>query len=329
MQNILVCGGAGYIGSHVVKKLQEAGFNPIVFDNLTTGHRESLSDNIQFYQGDVRSEADLSKVFTENNISAVMHFCAKSLVGESMEKPALYFDNNVVGGLNLLKVMHDFGIDKLVFSSTAAVYGQPDEIPINETTTKLPTNVYGETKLMFEKVCSWYDSIYGLRYVALRYFNAAGADDDGLIGEDHNSESHLLPIVFQVVNGQREFLSVFGDDYNTPDGTCVRDYIHVYDLASAHILALKHLLNGGSSDVFNLGSGLGYSVKEIVDSVEKITGRGIDQRIVKRREGDPDTLIASSQKIIKELGWKQQYTLEMIIETAYKWHKNHPNGYEN
>lgn len=329
MHNILVCGGAGYIGSHVVRKLEGAGFYPIVLDNLSTGHRQSLKDSTKFYLGDVRNEKDLDKIFSENNISAVMHFCAKIEVGESMKDPALYFDNNLVGGLNLLKVMNKNGINKLVFSSTAAVYGQPEEIPIHENIKKQPTNVYGETKLIFEQILHWYDVVHSFRYVALRYFNASGADDSGLIGEDHYPESHLIPIIFQVLNGQREFLSVFGNDYNTPDGTCVRDYIHVNDLASAHILALKYLINGGESNYFNLGNGEGYSVQEIIDEIERVVGKEVIKKNVDRRPGDPDYLIANSSKIKGQLGWKPEYNLTRIIETAYKWHKEHPNGYEN
>jgi UDP-glucose 4-epimerase len=329
MQKILICGGAGYIGSHVVRRIKKAGYCPIVFDNLSTGHKQSISQDTIFYLGDLRDKTQIDKVFQENKIDAVMHFCAKSLVGESMLQPYLYFQNNVLGGLNLLQVMQENDVKKIVFSSTAAVYGEPKDIPIMETSYLAPTNVYGETKLTFEKILDWYDKIFQIKYVALRYFNASGADDSGEIGEDHNPESHLLPLIFQVINKQRDFISIFGDDYQTFDGTCIRDYIHVNDLADAHLLVLKYLLEGNDSDVFNLGSGEGYSVKQIIDSINKITNNVVNTKVVSRRDGDPAVLIASSDKIRNKLGWETHYCLDNIINTAYKWHKGHPKGYEN
>jgi len=325
-KNILVAGGAGYIGSHVVRKLSEAGYTPIVFDNLSTGHFESVKDNL-FFEGDVRRAADLDLVFNNHKIDAVMHFCANSLVGESMEKPELYFDNNVIGGLQLLKSMLKHNVKTIIFSSTCATYGEPEIVPITEQEKQEPTNPYGESKLMFEKMLKWFDHAHGIKSVCFRYFNAAGADDDGAIGEDHSPESHLIPIVFEVANGQRDFISVFGDDYPTPDGTCVRDYIHVYDLAQAHILGLEYLFNGNESDAFNLGSGDGYSVNEIIANVEKEVGHEIGKKMTDRRSGDPAVLIGSSKKIKDKLGWEPQYTLSGIIKTAKKWHSTNPDGY--
>ncbi|OGI09511.1 MAG: UDP-glucose 4-epimerase GalE [Candidatus Margulisbacteria bacterium GWF2_35_9] len=323
---ILVAGGAGYIGSHAVRKLKLEGYTPVVFDNLSTGHIQSVEEEI-FFEGDVRNESDLDLVFSSYKIDAVMHFCANSLVGESMEKPELYFDNNVMGGLQLLKSMLKHNVKYIIFSSTCATYGEPEIVPITEKEKQLPTNPYGESKLMFEKMLKWFDICHGFKSVCLRYFNASGADDEGVIGEDHNPESHLIPIVFQVANGQRDYISVFGADYPTPDGTCVRDYIHVYDLAKAHILALKYLFAGNDSDAFNLGSGDGYSVHEIIANVEKQVGHPIGKKMTDRRAGDPAVLIGSSEKIREKLGWEPSYNLENIIKTANKWHSTNPDGY--
>lgn len=327
-KHILVVGGAGYIGSHVVRQLKQEGYLPIIFDNLSTGHRESIKDDI-FILGDVRNSDDLDSAFKKYPIEGVMHFCAKSLVGESMEHPEIYFENNVEGGHKLLKAMVTNNVKSIIFSSTAATFGQPDESPITENTPQVPTNPYGESKLIFEKMLKWYDVAHGLKSVTLRYFNAAGADDAGDIGEDHTPETHLLPIIFQVLNGQRDALTIYGDDYATPDGTCVRDYIHIKDLGQAHILGLAHVLEERKSDSFNLGNGQGFSVKEIVTQAEAVTGRPIKTVMGSRRQGDPDMLIASSEKIIKELGWTPKYKLDAIIETAAKWHFSHPKGYAN
>ena len=327
---ILVCGGAGYIGSHAVHALVEKGEQVVIVDNLQTGHRGALNPAAKFYEGDIRDAAVLDKIFTENKIEAVIHFAANSLVGESMEKPLLYFNNNVYGMQVLLEGMVRHGVDKIVFSSTAATYGEPKRVPIHEDDETCPTNTYGETKLTMEKMMKWVSRANGVRYVSLRYFNAAGALPDGSIGEDHKTETHLIPLILQVPTGRRDHITVFGDDYPTPDGTCLRDYIHVVDLADAHVLALEYLRKGGASDIFNLGNGQGFSVKEMIAAAEKATGRSIKVEIGARRAGDPAQLIASSEKARAVLGWKPQFTdVEQVIGTAWKWHESHPHGYED
>ena len=327
---ILVCGGAGYIGSHAVHALIEKGEQVVIVDNLQTGHRGALNPKAKFYEGDIRDASVLDKIFTENKVEAVIHFAANSLVGESMEKPLLYFNNNVYGMQVLLEAMMRHGVDKIVFSSTAAVYGEPKRVPIHEDDETCPTNTYGETKLTMEKMMKWVSRANGVRYVSLRYFNAAGALPDGSIGEDHATETHLIPLILQVPTGRRDHITVFGDDYPTPDGTCLRDYIHVVDLADAHVLALEYLRKGGASDIFNLGNGQGFSVKEMIAAAEKATGRSIKVEIGARRAGDPAQLIASSEKVRSVLGWKPQFTdVEQVIGTAWRWHEHHPHGYED
>ena len=327
---ILVCGGAGYIGSHAVHALIEKGEQVVVVDNLQTGHRDALNPKAKFYEGDIRDASVLDKIFTENKVEAVIHFAANSLVGESMEKPLLYFNNNVYGMQVLLEAMVRHGVDKIVFSSTAAVYGEPKRMPIHEDDETCPTNTYGETKLTMEKMMKWVSRADGVRYVSLRYFNAAGALPDGSIGEDHATETHLIPLILQVPTGRREHITVFGDDYPTPDGTCLRDYIHVVDLADAHVLALEYLRKGGASDIFNLGNGQGFSVKEMIAAAEKATGRSIKVEIGARRAGDPAQLIASSEKARSVLGWNPRFTdVEQVIGTAWRWHEHHPHGYED
>ena len=327
---VLVCGGAGYIGSHAVHVLIEKGEEVVIVDNLQTGHRAALHPKAKFYEGDIRDAAVLDKIFTENDIEAVIHFAANSLVGESMEKPLPYFNNNVYGMQVLLEGMVKHGVDKIVFSSTAATYGEPKRVPIHEDDETNPTNTYGETKLTMEKMMKWVSRANGVRYVSLRYFNAAGALPDGSIGEDHKTETHLIPLILQVPTGRRDHITVFGDDYPTPDGTCLRDYIHVVDLADAHVLALEYLRKGGASDIFNLGNGQGFSVKEMIAAAEKATGRSIKVEIGARRAGDPAQLIASSEKARSVLGWKPQFTdVEQVIGTAWKWHESHPHGYED
>lgn len=324
---ILVCGGAGYIGSHMVAYLLEKGKDVVVLDNLQKGHKEAVLCR-KFYKGDLRDRAVLDKVFTENNIEAVIDFAADSLVGESVSEPIKYFENNVGGTLSLLGAMKDYGVKNIVFSSTAATYGEPENIPILENDKTFPTNPYGESKLAVEKILKWCDNAYGIKYTALRYFNAAGAHVSGKIGEHHNPETHLIPIILQVALGQRDKIMIFGDDYKTEDGTCIRDYIHVHDLASAHLLALERLMNGGESAVYNLGNGKGFSVKEVVEVARKVTGKEIKAEVAPRRAGDPAVLVASSEKAKKELGWKPEFdSLETIIETAWNWHKNNSNGY--
>ena len=327
---ILVCGGAGYIGSHAVHALIEKGEQVVIVDNLQTGHRGALNPKAKFYEGDIRDASVLDKIFTENKVEAVIHFAANSLVGESMEKPLLYFNNNVYGMQVLLEAMVRHGVDKIVFSSTAAVYGEPKRVPIHEDDETCPTNTYGETKLTMEKMMKWVSRANGVRYVSLRYFNAAGALPDGSIGEDHATETHLIPLILQVPTGRRDHITVFGDDYPTPDGTCLRDYIHVVDLADAHVLALEYLRKGGASDIFNLGNGQGFSVKEMIAAAEKATRRSIKVEIGARRAGDPAQLIASSEKARSVLGWKPQFTdVEQVIGTAWRWHEHHPHGYED
>ncbi|NLG81123.1 MAG: UDP-glucose 4-epimerase GalE [Bacilli bacterium] len=326
--SVLVCGGAGYIGSHTVYELIKQGYQVVVIDNLQTGHKEAVHKDAVFYQGDMRDGTFLNEVFRKEKIDAVIHFAANSLVGESMTDPFKYYENNVYGTLKLLEAMQKFNVKKIVFSSTAAVYGEPKNIPILETDPTEPTNTYGETKLAMEKMFKWFDKAHGIKYISLRYFNVAGADISGEIGEDHNPETHLIPLVLQVPLNKREYISIYGDDYDTPDGTCIRDYIHVTDLANAHILALERLLNGSESDVFNLGNGQGFSVKEIIDAARKVTGHPIPAKVVERRPGDPARLVASNKKASEVLGWKIQYpNVEDIIASAWKFHQNKPNGF--
>lgn len=326
---ILVLGGAGYIGSHTVYELIDNGADVVVADNLQTGHLQALHPKARFYEGDIRDKAFLDNLFKKEKIDAVIHFAANSLVGESMVEPLKYYDNNLYGTMVLLKSMVENGIDKIVFSSTAATYGEPENIPILETDKTEPTNTYGETKLSMEKMFKWVSQAHGMRYVSLRYFNACGAHLSGKIGEAHNPESHLIPIILQVPNGQRKSVAIYGEDYNTKDGSCVRDYIHVTDLAQAHILAVKYLENGGESNVFNLGNGVGFSVKEVIETARKVTGHPIPAVVSSRRAGDPAVLIASSTKAKEILGWTPKLdSLEEIIATAWKWHKHHPNGFE-
>nr|WP_202882787.1 UDP-glucose 4-epimerase GalE [Carnobacterium maltaromaticum] len=329
MITILVLGGAGYIGSHAVDQLISEGFSVAVVDNLQTGHVESLHKKARFYQGDIRDKEFLESVFFKEEIQGVLHFAANSLVGESMELPLMYFNNNVHGTQVVLEVMMKFGVKHIVFSSSAATYGEPKMIPIRENAATNPESPYGESKLMMEKMLKWCDKAYGMRYVALRYFNVAGAKLDGTIGEDHNPESHLLPLILQTALGQREQLTIFGEDYDTKDGTCVRDYVHVVDLINAHILALRYLIAGKESTILNLGSSNGFSVKEMVAAARKITRREIPTSFAPRRIGDPSTLIAASDKAYQILGWNPQYTdIGTIIESAWNWHCRHPFGYE-
>ena len=326
--SILVLGGAGYIGSHTVYELIDAGKDVVVADNLETGHIEAVHPKAKFYQGDIRDRAFCDRVFESEQIDGVIHFAANSLVGESMVNPLKYYDNNLCGTKVLLESMVAHGIDKIVFSSTAATYGEPERVPILETDRTEPTNTYGETKLSMEKMFKWTSLAHGLRYVSLRYFNACGAHVSGQIGEAHNPESHLIPLILQVPNGKREYISVFGDDYPTQDGTCVRDYIHVTDLAQAHIRAMDYLTAGGESSIFNLGNGVGFTVNEVIETARRVTGHPIPAQVSPRRAGDPAQLIASSEKARRVLGWKPEHdSLEEIIATAWNWHKNHPNGY--
>lgn len=327
----LVLGGAGYIGSHTVDRLIEKGEKTIVVDSLVTGHRQAVNKDAKFYQGDIADKDFMRQVFKENSdIDAVIHFAAYSLVAESMKKPLKYFDNNTAGMVKLLEVMNEFSIDKIVFSSTAATYGIPEEVPIKETTPQNPINPYGESKLMMEKIMRWADKAYGIKFVPLRYFNVAGAKPDGSIGEDHMPETHLLPIVLQVAMGKRDKLQIFGDDYDTPDGTNIRDYVHPLDLADAHILAVDYLKAGNPSTAFNLGSSTGFSNREILEAARKVTNKEIPAEIAPRRGGDPDVLVASSTKAREVLGWKPQFDdISKIIETAWKWHTLHPEGYQD
>jgi len=328
--SILVLGGAGYIGSHAVDQLVNKGYEVVVVDNLLTGHEQAIHPKAVFYKGDVRDKEFLTTVFDKEGIDGVMHFAASSLVGESVEKPLMYFNNNVYGMQILLEVMQEHDVKHIVFSSTAATYGEPKESPITEQTPTNPKNPYGESKLAMEKMMKWCDGAYGMKYVALRYFNVAGAKRDASIGEDHTPESHLVPIILQVALGQRESLAIFGDDYATPDGTCIRDYVHVEDLIAAHILALEYLKAGNDSNVFNLGSNNGYSVKEMLDAAREVTGKEIAAKVAPRRAGDPASLVASSEKAKTVLGWEPEYTdVKKIIETAWNWHVSHPNGYQD
>jgi UDP-glucose 4-epimerase len=330
MMSILVLGGAGYIGSHAVYQLIDQNYKVVVVDNLQSGHNQAVHPQATFYKGDIRDKEFLRSVFEQEKIEGVIHFAANSLVGESMENPLKYFNNNVYGTQVLLEVMMEFGIKNIVFSSTAATYGEQKVMPITEEMPTLPTNAYGETKLTMEKIMKWCESAYGLKYVSLRYFNVAGARSTGEIGEDHHPETHLIPVILQVALGQREYISVFGDDYDTEDGTCIRDYIHVEDLIDAHILALSYLQNGGESTIVNLGSGKGFSVNEMVETAREVTGHEIPAKVVPRRSGDPSKLIASSAKAKEVLGWNPQRTsIKQIMEDAWNWHQTHPQGYND
>jgi len=320
---ILVCGGAGYIGSHMVYRLIEDGKEVCVVDNLSTGFEKAVHSKAKFYKGDIRDDDLMDQIFSENKIESVVHFAASSQVGESVEKPLMYYDNNVNASLQLVKSMVRNSVYNIVFSSTAAIFGNVEKMPITEDTPKNPTSPYGETKLAIEKMLDWTSRVTDLNYVALRYFNVAGAHYSSVIGEAHNPETHLIPIVLQVGLGQRDKIFIFGDDYNTKDGTCVRDYIHVEDLVDAHVLSLKYLEEEKKSNVFNLGNGEGFSVKEIIESSRKVTGKTIPAEMADRRPGDPDNLIASSKKIKKVLNWEPKYTnVEDIIDSAWQWHLN-------
>lgn len=326
---ILVVGGAGYIGSHAVKQLLEKGIEVVVIDSLETGHIESVPANVPFYQVDIRHKDELKAVFEKEKVDGVIHFAANSLVGESMTNPLKYYNNNVGGTETLLEVLVEVGVKYIVFSSTAATYGDIQTMPITEDMTTCPTNTYGETKLAIEKMLKWTHSAHDLNYVCLRYFNVAGADASGMIGEAHTTETHLIPLILQVPLGQREFITVFGNDYPTDDGTCIRDYIHVTDLVNAHLLALDYLMKGGESNIFNLGSNTGYSVLEMIEAARVVTGHPIPLKIGERRMGDPALLIASSKKAKEVLGWEPKYTdIKEIIASAWKWHASHPTGYK-
>ena len=328
--SILVLGGAGYIGSHAVDRLVAKGYKVVVVDNLQTGHKDAVHNEASFYKGDIRDKVFLGSVFEKEEIEGVVHFAANSLVGESVQIPLAYFNNNVYGTQILLEVMEESNVKNIVFSSTAATYGEPKVIPIEETAKTTPENPYGESKLMMEKMLKWCHNAYGMNYVALRYFNVAGAKEDGSIGEDHNPESHLVPLILQTALGQRETLLVFGNDYPTEDGTCIRDYVHVTDLVDAHILALEYLKNGGESTAFNLGSSNGFSVMEMIEAAKRVTEKEIPFDIVDRRAGDPSTLVASSEKARTILGWNPvNTTVDNILKTAWNWHSNNPTGYND
>ena len=327
MKTILVAGGAGYIGSHMVALLVEKGYDVVVVDNLCTGHKEAVK-GAELCVGDVRDREFLDRVFTEHKIDGVINFAAFSLVGESVTNPLKYYGNNVAGSQSMLETMVKHKVDKIVFSSTAATYGEPEKQPIEETDRTEPTNPYGASKLAIEGMLKWCSKAYGIKYAALRYFNAAGANTEVGIGEDHHPESHLIPIVLQCALGKRDHVGIFGDDYPTPDGTCIRDYIHVRDLVSAHLLALEHLARGGESGPFNLGNGTGFSVKEIIETARRVTGKAIPAVVEPRRAGDPSVLIASNKKALEVLGWRPERDLETIISDAWTWHSTHPEGYE-
>ena len=327
MKNILVVGGAGYIGSHMAKYLSKKGYMPVVLDNLVLGHRRAVKYG-PFFEGSMNDSSLLEKIFSEYPISAVMHFAAFCYVGESVEEPARYYQNNVANTLTLLEVMVEKKIGNFIFSSSCASYGEPVEIPMTEDHPQKPISPYGRTKLMVEQILDDFKEAYRLESVCLRYFNAAGADPGGELGEDHNPETHLIPLILKTALGQRPRVDIFGDDYPTPDGTCIRDYIHIEDLAQAHLLALERLLAGLPGGQYNLGNAEGYSVKQVIEIARRVTGKEIPTRVVERRSGDPAVLISSSQKAIKDLGWRPQFPdLETIVETAWTWHKNNPNGY--
>ena len=327
MKNILVVGGAGYIGSHMCKHLAINGYMPVVLDNLVCGHKEAVKWG-PFFEGSMADKKLVEQIFSKYEIQAVMHFAAFCYVGESVTEPGKYYRNNVAAPINLLEVMVKKNISNFIFSSSCATYGEPLEIPITEKHPQNPISPYGRSKLMMEQILDDFFNAYGIKYISLRYFNAAGADPDGELGEDHRPETHLIPLVLQTAMGLKKEIKIFGDNYPTRDGTCIRDYIHIDDLAQAHLLALERLLNGQPRGIYNLGNGAGYSVKEVIDMARNITGKHITFRIVDKRFGDPAVLISSSQKAVEELGWRPKFPdLRTIIETAWRWHKSHPKGY--
>ncbi|MFC5468498.1 UDP-glucose 4-epimerase GalE [Cohnella suwonensis] len=324
---ILVCGGAGYIGSHIVASLIERHEELVVLDSMVAGREKAVLGG-KLYHGDLNDRELLNGIFNDNNIEAVIHLAASSLVGESMTNPLKYYRNNVEGTLRLLEVMREHDVDQIVFSSTAAVYGDPERIPIREDDRKMPRNTYGETKLAVERMLHWAELAHGIKHVILRYFNVAGAHDNGLIGENHDPETHLIPLAIQAALGQRENISIYGDDYPTRDGSCIRDYIHVMDVADAHLLALNHLRCGGKSGVYNLGSGEDFTVKEVIEAVRKVSGKPVPERIAPRRPGDPAVLIASPDLIMAELKWRpKRSNLERMVASAWDWHRAHPQGF--
>ncbi len=321
MMNVLVTGGAGYIGAHAVRVLKSAGYGVVVLDNFSRGHREAVKD-FTVIEGDIADQKLVGRICREFKVGAVMHFAAHSQVGESVEKPALYYENNVIGGLMLLETVREVGVQYFVFSSSAAVYGEPEQVPIREEHPLKPANPYGESKVILEKALHYYELAYGIKAVSLRYFNAAGAAAGGEIGEDHDPETHLIPLALQAVLGQREKLVVFGNDYPTPDGTAVRDYIHVEDLADAHLLALQALVEERAGAVYNLGNGQGYSVLEVLEAVERVTGKKVSYEIGARRAGDPAVLVASAERAVRELGWRAKLgELDNIVSSAWRWHR--------
>lgn len=324
---VLICGGAGYIGSHAVRALRAQGREVVVLDNLLTGHRQSLPADVPFVEGDMRDPALLDAVFGRYAVDGVLHFAASSLVGESMQLPLAYFSNNVHGMQTLLEAMVRHGVARIVFSSSAAVYGEPDSVPITEDAPLRPGNPYGESKRIMETMMRWAAVAHGLRYVSLRYFNVGGAVADGSIGEDHRPESHLIPLILQVPLGRRPHIIINGDDYDTPDGTCIRDYVGVEDLIEAHVLALRHLEAGGESAVFNLGSEQGFSVRQMVDAARRVTGHPLPVVMGGRRPGDPARLVASSRRVGRVLGWRPRQSVEEIIASAWRWHSSHPDGF--
>lgn len=317
---VLVCGGAGYIGSHINKQLNKEGYETVVFDNLVYGHREAVKWG-SFVQGDLQNTGEIEAVFQTYKIEAVFHFAAYAYVGESVENPEKYYYNNVANTLNLLHVMKKYGCTKMIFSSTCATYGEPEKVPITEDMPQRPVNPYGASKLMVERILKDYSKAYGLKFVVLRYFNAAGADPEGELGEGHDPETHLIPLILDAASGRRKEIRVFGTDYDTPDGSCIRDYIHVYDLATAHLLALHYLEQGKESNFFNLGNALGTSVFEVIEAVKRISGKKFTVSVSDRRSGDPARLIGSSEKAQSVLGWKPVYgDIDVIVEHAWNWH---------
>lgn len=329
MSEILIVGGAGYIGSHMAKYLHGKGMTPVVLDNLSLGHKEAVKWG-SLYEGNLDDQELLADIFAKHDIQAVMHFAALCYVGESVTAPLKYYQNNVASTLGLLESMLDHGISKMIFSSTCATYGEPESLPISESNVQNPINPYGRTKLMMEHILDDLDTAHDLKSVCLRYFNAAGADPEGELGEDHDPETHLIPLVLRAAQKDDSELTVFGNDYPTEDGTCVRDYIHITDLAQAHYLALQHLLDGGESKKYNLGNGSGYSILDVIRTAIQVSGKDISYTFAERRAGDPAELVGSAEKAIKELGWKPEFdSLKVILETAWRWHSDNPNGYES